>query len=1135
MADGKTYQDAFLVENNTHTPLPTGPILENSVSAVEQAPVFCTDRADGLVKLVRSDEQKSESKKNSQNLIDRSLYRLHDAAQRIASDPDAPDVHPPRISRLKPFHDISAEIRRYNTPLPKTAFSTEPGTQNIFARDDEQAQAEHVRSEELVMPADKKDPWMGQVDPLLSRRVPASIEHVFSTDEEKFQKVSIFRAGQFTVFKALKRIRVLPRSLFVVVIMCAVMALVLDVVLVTFLHKHASEASNLPPSLTLSQSSANYGEQVIIHLRNFTPFSQIALSRDIQERLYLVGSGSVVHASADGSKDLTIVIGSDWEPGSHLIEAEDISSRHTASAMLHIDAGPTRPAHLVVKTTQLDLGSRMQGANSLQSLTLFNNGGGNITWSASSNVPWLIVSPAQGIFSSHQDIQVAGDRTKMGQGEHTGTITFASDVGSPLHVQVHIEVQSLPVTSNAILAVTPPVLTYAAVDGMADPADQYLTISNMGKQSLSWSIVGDQSLAPTDTTSYLAEMKQPSDWLSTSQKSGVLQSGGVSSIRVHVHSYDLLPGNYTRSLLLTATDGHGILNSPQHISVSLTILPRCGATLSSGMMAFTAVTGQDSPANQMLSLTTTKGCSSIVSWSALSSASWLTMLPMHGQLNNATSSLVPVHVNSTSLKPGKYTGVLTITVGTCTQTVAVQLTVQPPPPPTTPIMKVSSLNLSFSVIQGQPDPAAQTVALANTGGGTLHWNADINSMAISWLSVVKSGDKMSSGQTATITIEVHAAHLTAGSYVGQVILSGTDDQNMPASGSPQMVSITFTVLPPCTLSQPSVSSLQFAMVQGSKDAVSPQQVTFTATGSCSWPVTWRIDGSSLPSWLKVTPSSDVFTSSGQLGALSVSLGADSTNLTSGVYTATVSIVAHDMDGRMEQGGSFSFTVALNVARACTLQAGSTNLSFLIGQGQTSSTQDMSLSDVGNNCAFPLTWSASIDTESSGWLVVSPLAGNENGKGSRVHISVDAAKLLPGNYSGAITFIATGSGGVQVQGAPQVFVTVTVTDYSISGTVHACSNSACSVPGSLADAKLKLIDSARNVVWSGVADENGNFTIGNIANGTYTILAEGGAGMNNYTGSQTITVSNTNVSGVVINAVATTTATPTPTAVSTKTP
>ena len=150
------------------------------------------------------------------------------------------------------------------------------------------------------------------------------------------------------------------------------------------------------------------------------------------------------------------------------------------------------------------------------------------------------------------------------------------------------------------------------------------------------------------------------------------------------------------------------------------------------------------------------------------------------------------------------------------------------------------------------------------------------------------------------------------------------------------------------------------------------------------------------------------------------------------------------------------------------------------------------------------------------------------------MTADATHLTPGTYSATISLSATGSGGATVLGNPQVAVTFKVNGATINGEVEVCSSSPCLTPSALPNAALTLTDPSGNVVYQGVADNTGSFTIANLAANSYTLAVSGtDASGTAYTGSQTVNVasggSSTNAPIIIVaSPVPSTTPTPVPT-------
>ena len=620
------------------------------------------------------------------------------------------------------------------------------------------------------------------------------------------------------------------------------------------------------------------------------------------------------------------------------------------------------------------------------------------------------------MFSANQTVSVAVERANLKVGDYKGTLTFSSNVGPDEMVQVHMTVRPLPPNAGAVLEVIPPVLSFTAVDGGANPNEQALMVNNPGSQPLKWSLTGNNPINLA-AQSLFHSLDPTTGWLSTDQTSGVVVPHGTSLINVIVNSRNLLPGVYTAMLVFSS--GQGVINSPQSVSVSLTVQSRCGLTLSSGIMSFTAVSGQSNPSNRSLSLAANASCANVISWKAISAANWLTITPAGGVLRGSSNTVTAVGVNASILGPGTYVSNITFIASQNTQTLTVQLVVQRPPSPSSPIMGATPLNLNFSTTQGMGNPPGQVVTITNTGGGQLNWHTTVNTLATSWLGAGPTGGSIAAGQTGQVTINIDTANLAPNTYVGQVVIIGSDARGATASGSPQTITINLLVLPPCTLEKPSLSAVAFSATQGSSSPAS-QPVSITASGNCGWPLNWQAQAANAPAWLQLTPASGTLVASGQ--STSIMVGANIAGLTANTYTTQITITATDGSNTPVQGSPETILVTLTVLPPCSLQVGPANLNFTVGLGQPAPpAQSFSLSESGN-CARPVSWSVSGDAGSSSWLVVAqPTSGTDS---VTINVGINPQNLLVNTYTGTITISASGSGGAVVQGSPAV-VTVSL--------------------------------------------------------------------------------------------------------------
>jgi hypothetical protein len=106
--------------------------------------------------------------------------------------------------------------------------------------------------------------------------------------------------------------------------------------------------------------------------------------------------------------------------------------------------------------------------------------------------------------------------------------------------------------------------------------------------------------------------------------------------------------------------------------------------------------------------------------------------------------------------------------------------------PTNPTISVNPSSMSFSGTAGGANPAAQTLNITNSGGGTLNWSATSSQ---TWLTLsVTSGTAPSSP-----SVSVNTSGLAAGTYNANITITGTG-----ATNSPVTVPVTLTINPTST-------------------------------------------------------------------------------------------------------------------------------------------------------------------------------------------------------------------------------------------------------------------------------------------------------------------------------------------------
>ncbi|HEX4204681.1 MAG TPA: hypothetical protein VHZ51_10910, partial [Ktedonobacteraceae bacterium] len=309
------------------------------------------------------------------------LRKLNVAAQRIEEVAQKP-LRKPKNARLSPYRDMSSEIQRDSTPMPQVA-NGQNDTVPLWVLPDSEDDDDEEETQQ--------DAWQNRTDPLATRRLPDS------NDGQRIERADIERAaadGYIALPWPGKQVRMRAsrlRLFIICMVALAVVGFVVDGLLVSLSLQHPSHAastassSNHLPTLMLSNNKVSNGQSVVVHISHFTPSGFVFLSHDIGEQVRTDAGSSKIQVDKNGSRNVTLLIDSSWAAGAHMLEAEDMLTRYSASASLLLISGQTYPSQFGLDDTRMNLGADQQGANTLRTLTLRNSTGGNgaISWSAS--------------------------------------------------------------------------------------------------------------------------------------------------------------------------------------------------------------------------------------------------------------------------------------------------------------------------------------------------------------------------------------------------------------------------------------------------------------------------------------------------------------------------------------------------------------------------------------------------------------------------------------------------------------------------------------------------------------------------------------------------------------------------------
>ena len=196
------------------------------------------------------------------------------------------------------------------------------------------------------------------------------------------------------------------------------------------------------------------------------------------------------------------------------------NSPQTLAVSLEVTPGPV----LSLVAEPIDLEAVVGVDPAPHEVLVRNDGGTELTWAASSDVPWMTFARGSGTLdpgASEVDtiaISVAG----LDLGDYSGTLTFTGNAANtPQTLAASVQVVESP---SIALDGT---LEFEAWEGDSPPDGVILTVGNDGGGTLAWT----------------ASVDQP--WVDLSFSEGILAPGGASTIRVTVDGSSLAAGTHT--------------------------------------------------------------------------------------------------------------------------------------------------------------------------------------------------------------------------------------------------------------------------------------------------------------------------------------------------------------------------------------------------------------------------------------------------------------------------------------------------------------------------------------------------------------------------------------------------------------
>ena len=459
-----------------------------------------------------------------------------------------------------------------------------------------------------------------------------------------------------------------------------------------------------------------------------------------------------------------------------------------------------------------------------QNLTVSSTVSG-LTFSASSNQPWLAVTPS-GVTGSTGQVAlnlVQPQLSSLIPGTYTATVTIASPnaSNSPLTVPV-----TLTVSANSMLTFSPPFANFVYEMG------QQLTLNSQ-------SIVIGSTGAPVPFT-----VSVPTTSATQFVTVNPLTGTTPATITVTATPGGLTSGVYSATVAVTPTTaGATTQNIPIQLSVSNAGQPQLN--VSPQTLTFNYAQGQSTNPTQTISLSSTSTPLTIANVSTSNSA-WLNAYIAPG---SSTPQSLIVSINPALVVPSAtaYTANLVITTTTSqgtTGTTSIPVTLNYTSGVT---LGVTPTSLTFSQVAGAAAPAAMSVSISASGptGATLAISTSATTVSGgNWLTVTPSTG--TAPATIMIGISSVAATLPPNTYQGSVIVYGQNSANGNLT-----IPVTLTVTAAPTLI-PNPLGLTFsANVAGTNPATQILNVTTQTTVSS---VTFAATATTASggNWLSVT-------------------------------------------------------------------------------------------------------------------------------------------------------------------------------------------------------------------------------------------------------------------------------------------
>jgi uncharacterized protein (TIGR03437 family) len=629
-----------------------------------------------------------------------------------------------------------------------------------------------------------------------------------------------------------------------------------------------------------------------------------------------------------------------------------------------------------------------------------------------------------------------------GQQSTPAALTVSTDAlpsgvySSFITISTQGSVVNLPVTLNvSVVGVSPTTLNFQYVTGGPAPPQQIIAVT-----------------LPSGTTATVSRSTDNGgNWLDIA-----IGGSPLSTITAQIDTpvaSTLAAGTYTGTILVTPS---GSDTAAATVRVTLVVSTTSQATVTPTSLAFNyQVGGSNNITQQTIQLS---AGAQALPFNFTTSQSWITVSPPNGTVPANGSVMVVVSISPPQTPKNYNSESLTLTTSS-SQQIPVSIVVS-----NNPLLNLPSGPIPFTYQVGGTVPLTSMVTATSTGAQiqyTLSSNA-------AWLQVPATATTPNA-----VTITVDPTSLTPGSYSGTV-------QFAVSGNATQSITVTLAVTNNTVL-MPSVNSLTFVYQIGqqqpaaqtvSMNTSSGLPVNYAATSSTSWMTLVGHTSGTTPDSFTVSVNPAGVATGANNGQISIAVTNTATGASLGTVTVGVTFYVNN-----------AALLVVNPSQPVVLTAQAPSNQII--------TQSIMLTSTDTDV---LTLSVGQPQTASGgqWLFVSSAPPSTPGT---LNIFAVPNGLSPGTYTGSITVMATGPGGVVLDSPYTIPVTFNLTTGSISANQSTLSFTQSSGGGAPAAQTVNLTSSLSQTDFFVTAYDGGlgwlsaTVTQGKMS-GTVTVSANG---------------------------------------------